>query len=411
MSSKFDVVFVERYFFPEGWGGAQIPRDITVELSRAGFRVAVVCGRDQYIREEGVDRQDPRDAGVSIWYVPRFRFAKSSSKGIVSQLWFCVTAALTIVLRGRPMLFIVQTNPPLVVVFLSAISTILRRRMILVAQDLYPEVMIAHGILDRESLRGRILLSMFRRAYQRAACVVSLGSGMTARLLKKGVQGDRIREISNWATGDPHIVRGPANLLVREWGVAGRFVVLYSGNLGVAHDAPTIVRAFAGAKTQLARLCLVFVGEGGRIDETRRLVAELGLGNFVLFKPPVPMELLPHALGAADLALVTLLPGFEGLVVPSKLLGHMARGVPTMYIGPKSGDIPDLLARSGGGVSVANGDIETASALLIELSRNPTIVDRMGAAAAHYYIEHLSRELGLTAYRSLVQSFILKQPE
>lgn len=411
MSSKFDLVFVERYFFPEGWGGAQIPRDITVELSRAGFRVAVVCGRDQYIREETVDCPDPRDAGVSIWYVPRFRFAKSSSKNIVSQLWFCVTGALTILLRDRPRLFIVQTNPPLVVVFLSAIAAMLGRPMIIIAQDLYPEVMISHGILRRESLLGRLLVSVFRRAYQSAACVVSLGSGMTGRLLEKGVNGVRIREISNWATGDPHVVRGHANRLVTEWGLAGRFVVLYSGNLGVAHDAPTIIRAIAAARASVERLCLVFVGEGGRIDETRRLTEELGLGKFVLFKPSVSMELLPHLLGMADLALVTLLPGFEGLVVPSKLLGHMARGVPTLYIGPKNGDIPDLLLRSGGGVSLENGDISAATDLLIELSRNPTIIDRMGGAAARYYNEHLSRELGLNAYRNLVQSFVSKESE
>jgi colanic acid biosynthesis glycosyl transferase WcaI len=409
MNSKLDVVFVERYFFPEGWGGAQIPRDITAELARGGLKVAAVCGRDQYIPEATAESQDPRTLGVSIWYVPRFRLWKTSSKSVSSQLWFCVIASMTILFRGRPALFVVQTNPPLVVVALSAIAALLRRPLILIAQDLYPEVMVAHGMLNSESLRGRMLINLFRRSYQSASLVVSLGSGMTARLLDKGVHASRIREISNWATGDPRIVRGSANLVSEEWGLAGKFVVLYSGNLGVAHDAETIVRAVAISSSQVSRLRLVFVGEGSRINDTKRLVKELGLGEFVMFKPSVPMELLPHTLGVADLALVTLLPGFEGLVVPSKLFGYMARGIPTMYIGPKNGDVADLLMRSSGGIMVANGDISGTAASLVKLTGDRVTLERMGVSAGRYYQEHLSRETGLTAYRNLVHSFIRRE--
>jgi len=409
MTPKPDVVFVERYFYPEGWGGAQIPRDITAELARAGLRVAAVCGRDQYIAEKAGQSQDPRKHGVAIWYVPRYRLEKSTSKSILSQLWFCTIASVTIAFRGRPALFMVQTNPPLVVVALSAIAAILRRPLILVAQDLYPEVMIVHGMLGARSLLGRALTRMFRMAYQSAACVVSLSPDMTRRLTEKGVAAERIQEICNWATGDPSVVRGSANKMVSQWNLIGRFVVLYAGNLGMAHDAETIVRAVGIASSKVAQLRLIFVGEGGRTDATKRLVDELGLCEFVMFKPSVPMELLPHALGAADLALVTLLPGFEGLVVPSKVFGHMARGIPTMYIGPRNGDIAVLLAKSSGGIALENGDVAAAAACLVELAGDRSALERMGASAARYYNEHLSRELGLAAYRKLVESVISRE--
>src|SRR5256885_10913785 len=44
------------------------------------------------------------------------------------------------------------------------------------------------------------------------------------------------------------------------------------------------------------------------------------------FHDLVPAEDLPLSMGVADLALVTLRDGFEGVVVPNKLLGYMARG-------------------------------------------------------------------------------------
>jgi colanic acid biosynthesis glycosyl transferase WcaI len=398
------ITFVEQFYFPEGWGGAQLPRDITVDLSRAGHRVTVLCGKDQYAPVQGNEFDDPRQFGVSIRYVPRFLPGGSSRKGIVGQLWFCVATIVMILSRRWPSVLIVQTNPPLIVIALSVVATVLRRPLIIIAQDIYPELLIANRMMAAASLGGRLLKGLFRWAYRRATIVVSLGPKMTSRLQEKGVPAGRIREISNWATGDMVAFRGPANKLTSEWNLSNKFVLVYSGNLGIAHDANTVVRAIAAAKSALPQLRLLIVGNGRRVVETQRLVQELGLAEMVVFKAYVPLDDLPHTLGAADLALVTLLPGFEGLVVPSKLLGHMARGIPTLYVGPIDGDVAELISKSGGGVSIANGDVSTLAARLVELSANRSELTRMGISAAEYYSKHLTREMGLNHYRTLVES-------
>jgi glycosyltransferase involved in cell wall biosynthesis len=107
-------------------------------------------------------------------------------------------------------------------------------------------------------------------------------------------------------------------------------------------------------------------------------------------------------LGLADLALVTLLPGFEGLVVPSKLLGHMARGVATLYIGPSDSDIAQLIEKSHGGIIVANGEVTRLGSLLSDFANDPAALNRMGSSAARYYEANLSRDIGLSQYAQLV---------
>ena len=251
---------------------------------------------------------------------------------------------------------------------------------------------------------AKVLTALYRWAYRRATRVVSLGPTMTARLRVKGVAEDRVREISNWATGDLSVVRGSSNRLTTEWGLSGKFVVLYSGNLGVAHDVETMLRATAVARTSLSTLRMVIIGTGSRIAQARELVHSLAIEDLVLFKPLVPDHLLPLSLGVADMGVVSLLPGFDGLVVPSKLLGQMARGIPTIYVGPKNSDVDWLISKSGGGISVENGKFADLAARLVELASNPAELKQMGKSAMSYYAQHLSREIGLNNYRAIVAS-------
>jgi len=397
-----EIVFVEQFYYPEGWGGAQIPLDITTRLAETGRAITVLCGMDQYVPVQGRLPSDPRGAGVKIRYVPRCWVYRGSRKGAIVQLWFCLAAVVMLLTRRRPSMLMVQTNPPLVVVAMSLVASIFRCPLIIIAQDLYPEVMIAHGMFAKRSLLGRILATVFSLAYGRARSVVSLGPKMTVRLLDKRVPVGRICEISNWATGDLGVIRGSANFLTQKWGLTGKFVLLYSGNMGVAHDWDTVLRAIASARYALSNLRLIIVGQGGRITQAAQLTKDLGLTDLVQFKPPVSFELMPQTLGIADLALVTLLPGFEGLVVPSKLLGHMARGVASLYIGPSDSDIAQLIEKSRGGVMVCNGEIARLGSLLIDLANDPSPLSRMGSSAARYYEAHLSREIGLSRYGELV---------
>lgn len=409
LSQRSRIVFVEEFYYPEGWGGAQIPRDITVDWAKSGYDVTVICSEAQYLSVEGDAGRDPRAVGVCIRYVPRTRFSDWNRKGVLAQLWFCAAAIWRMKVWHRPSLFVCQTNPPLMIIVLAFVACVLRRPLIVIAQDVYPDVVVAHGMLRSESVVGASLRFLFRYAYRRAARVISLGPKMTNRLEAKGVSASRIHEISNWATGDLSVTRGPANPLLQEWGLSGHFVLLYSGNLGVAHDSDTVLSAVAAVRTRLPHLRLVFIGKGGRIDQVMERADSLGISDCVQCRPPVNLDLLPQTLGIADLALVTLLHGFEGLVVPSKLLGHMARGIPTLYVGPKDSDVAQVISRSSGGIVVGNGEVALLAARLLELAANPEQLEQMGESAARFYTENLACEIGLARYRSVVEHVLDEQ--
>jgi len=182
------ILFVEQFYFPDGWGGAELPLDITVHLAQSGFEVEVICGTDQYAPLEGDPPADPRSWGVRIRRIPALLRGPVHRGKLLRQLWFYLALVPLLVLRRPPQLFISQTNPPLAIVLLAGAAWLWRRPLIIIAMDMYPEVLIAHGAARPRSFHGRLLTAVFGWAYRRAERIVALGPVMHERLQAKGVQ-------------------------------------------------------------------------------------------------------------------------------------------------------------------------------------------------------------------------------
>ena len=410
MKQRARVLFVEQFYYPDGWGGAELPRDLTGHLARSGFHVEVICGSDQYAPVTGEPGEDPRTLGVRILRLRALLKGDVHVHKLLRQLWFYAGLIPKLFFRRPPDLFASQTNPPAAVPMVALAARVWRKPYLLIAMDVYPEVLIAHGTLPAGSAPARFLNWMFRAAYRSARCVVALGPVMARRLIEKGVKEHRVTEISNWSTGKAGIVRGSANRLRSEWGLQENFVLVYSGNLGIGHEFETLLAGFARALQRCPTLRLVVIGKGSRLADVTRLSVELGLRDAVRFSELLPADRLPESIGLADLAVVTLRPGFEGLIVPSKLLGYMSRGVPVLYIGPES-DIGDLIGRYRCGIARSTGDVAGVAEAILESQQNPDQLAGMGAAAKAAYDAHLARKHGLARYEAAVRACLASRVE
>jgi colanic acid biosynthesis glycosyl transferase WcaI len=395
------LMLVEQYFFPEGWGGAEIPRDIAMGLREAGFEVDVLCSKDQYAPMTEGEAEDPASRGIRIFRVPRIFPGPVHRLKLIRIIWFCLYALPRLFFHRGVDLYVTQTNPLLIVPTVAVVSSLRRKPFVIIAQDLYPEALFASGLLDSGSLLGRTLRRIFSWSYRRAARVVALGPFMRRRILEKGVPAHRIRTISNWATGDIRLVNTLENPLRAEWGLAHRFVVLYSGNLGVGHEFETFLRGVQRALSAGIDAVVVFIGGGTRLPEVRALVSALGLSDWVIFKNFVPADVLPFSLGIADLAIVTLRDGFEGIIVPSKLLGYMARSIPVLYVGPDS-DIAQMIRDADCGVCCLPGDAATVAGVLQRAASDRALLRQWGERGRQCYTGRFARELGLRQYVDVV---------
>jgi colanic acid biosynthesis glycosyl transferase WcaI len=400
------IMLVEQYFYPDGWGGAEIPRDLAVAISQAGHEVEVLCGSDQYTPMlPGATALDPTSHGVKILRIPRIIPGPVRRFRILRILWFCLCAAPILLYRRRIDLVVTQTNPPLIVPTVALIAALRRIPFVIIAQDVYPEVLFASGAALPNRFVGRCLVRLFSWAYRRAYRVVVLGSFMQRRVRGKGVSADRIVTISNWATGAIDRQCDQDNPLRLQWGLQNRFVVLYSGNIGVGHEFETFLTGVRIAAAKHAELAVVFIGGGSRLAEVRSLTRNLGLDERVMFQDFVPAEALPLSMGIADLALVTLRDGFEGVIVPSKLLGYMARGIPTLYVGPDS-DIAEMIQIADCGACCEAGQAHGVAEALCDAIDSPDRLRRWSASGRSFYAQHLAREIAVRRYLDLAREAI-----
>jgi glycosyltransferase involved in cell wall biosynthesis len=241
------------------------------------------------------------------------------------------------------------------------------------------------------------------RSLARAACNVALGERMAARLRARGVSGERIAVIPNWADGEAiRPLEHAANPLRREWGLAEAFVAGYSGNMGRVHEFETILNAARRLRHERG-VRFVLIGDGrwrAWIEEEARRDRL----DAVLLKPYQPRESLTMSLGLADVHLVSLQPSMEGLVVPSKVYGIAAAGRPLVYIGDPGGEIGEIVSRYDVGLAVRAGDAEALATALLELRADPRRRLAMGARARALFEAQYDKPIALRKWGTALRA-------
>jgi colanic acid biosynthesis glycosyl transferase WcaI len=153
-----------------------------------------------------------------------------------------------------------MTDPPLQVAAVTVGSCRAQRR-IHWAQDVYPELAEELGVIPRGGLVARVLRAMSTWALGRQDKIVAVGRCMRERLLQRGLDAAKIEVIPNWSPVGAVSAEEVAAMR-KKLGWEGKFIALYSGNIGLAHDFETLVEA--AKLLEGAGVTMVFAGEGPR---------------------------------------------------------------------------------------------------------------------------------------------------
>lgn len=264
---------------------------------------------------------------------------------------------------------VTMTDPPMLVVLGLAMKFFKRNRVIHWAQDLYPEVAEELGVLPRRSAVANLLRRLSTEALVRGDGVVAIGRCMASRLTARGVSYANISIIPNWSPPIQSLDRAN-NPFRRAHGLEGQFVVIYSGNMGLAHDFDTVLDAADSLRGQ--RVVFLFIGEGPRRLEVETAARLRGINN-IRFLPPQPAEKLSESLSAADAHLVTMRPNLCGLVVPSKVYGVLAVGRPCLFVGPADSEAARLIRETDSGFVIEPGQSAQLASEILDWVGNPTL--------------------------------------
>jgi hypothetical protein len=144
------------------------------------------------------------------------------------------------------------------------------------------------------------------------------------------------------------------------------------------------------------------VGAGAKYLECRQKVTDWGLDN-CLFLPYQPKEVLPYSLTAGDLALVSIAPGLEGVVVPSKLYGVMAAGVAIAAVCEPHSYLQSFLSDFDCGACFQNNDAEGLANFIRQLAANPQKAKAMGLMGREHLRSNFTPQIIAQQYAEIIR--------
>lgn len=344
------------------------------DLCRGGLDVTLIglTSGDADVSVEHFER-----GTLQIVKVPVRPYNKADTSARI--LWTVTTntrlllAALRFIRKSKTVLF--TGSPPLFIHWIAPVNVVLGKQLIYRITDFHPECAIAERGSASSLLKFVLALTLFWR--RRVHKFEVLGHDQAVRLQEIGIPEQRIV-----LKRDPSPVEiGPDTApLPRPPQTEGKFLLLYSGNWGVAHDATTFLQAYIEHHRHGSGKVLLWLNAVGKGATT---VAEtLDAAKVPCIRTDlVPLDRLASLLRTPDAHLITLKNAFAGYVLPSKVYACMDSDLPVIFIGPTGSDVHALCRgrRSSSYFHVEVGAIEECVRLLETLgaSRNASSPERI----------------------------------
>ncbi|GAA0306491.1 glycosyltransferase family 4 protein [Sphingomonas oligophenolica] len=401
-------MFVNRFYAPDHSATAQILTDLAEYLAARGWAVEIITSRLIYgVAEARLPAQDVINnvTVTRIWTVNGVRAGLIGR--MLAYITFYASAGFAMIGRlKKGTIVVAKTDPPLINLVALVMCRIRGAKLVNWVQDLYPEIAIAMDMRWLRGPLGAVLGALRDVALRRAVLTVAIGQRMADRLVACGVPKDRIAIVANWSDDEailPSASRSPA--LREEWGLpATAFVLAYSGNLGRAHEADTLLAA-AAMLAHRSDIWFLFVGGGRAQEALQRQAAEAGCERFV-FQPYQPRARLSESLAVGDAHWLSLRPEFEGLIVPSKVFGIAAAARPIVAVCDPEGEVPSMIAAFDAGIAIAPGDAAALVDAIVALADDPGACRAMGDRARMMLMQGFRRKFALQQWESRLETLV-----
>ena len=269
-------------------------------------------------------------------------------------------------------------------------------------QDVFPDVAVELGaITNPQVIRAASYLE--RWSYRRADAVTVLSDDLRDNLVAK-ILGtvadplDRIRVIPNFVDTERIRPADPeAGTYRAEYGLVGRKVVMYAGNVGFSQSLDLVLAA-ARALADRPDVAFVINGGGSARPDLQGQASALENVHFVDYQPK---DRLPEVLAAADVHVVPLRRGLARSSVPSKTYSILASGRPVVASVDEGTEVARVVEQAGAGIAVPPDDPAAFTAAVTKLLDSPEQAREMGRAGRAFVERWASPAAVAERYESL----------
>lgn len=283
------------------------------------------------------------------------------------------------------------SNPPMS--YLKAYRR--NSRYAIVEYDIYPDVLqnikCPRFIIRKWAQKKQL-------AFEKSECIVTLGESMKKQL-EKYTSSEKIKVIPNWSANDNNQtkVSEEENDFSSKLNLNDKFIVMYSGNMGLTHNVDVLIDVANNLKSH-DDIRFLIIGKAENRKHLEQKAAAYGISN-VIFHDFLPTDKLKYSLSCADLGAVILNQKSGSASIPSKTYNLLSYGVPLLNISPENSELWNLVKEYGCGGSFKNNDIKGISKFIIQCKDNREILSQLSTnslkASERFTIKNAEEYVGI----------------
>jgi len=383
------ILLIHEIFVTPDEGGGTRHYELAKYLVEMGNKVTVIASNVDYLSgKKRYKRREIREGIEIIYSSTLFSVHKNFIYRALSFLSFSITSFFD-ALRIKNVDIVWGTSPPLFQAITAMIVAFLKRRpFIYEVRDLWIDFAKELNIVNN-SLILNILKIFEGLLYKRAKKVIVNSPGFIPFIESK-IKKDKIILIPNGVISKDFEVEDKKVIDFRKnLGLNDKFVVMYTGNIGVANDIECIIKS-ADLLRNYKDIIFLLIGGGIKKSEYVKYVKENNIDN-IIFLDSFPKKEMPIVISSADVCIATLkdIPLFR-TVYPNKVFDYMASGKPTIL--SIDGVIREVIEKAEGGIFVPPSNSKKLAEAILFYYNNRDKISIHGKNARNYVKKYFERE-------------------
>lgn len=402
-----DILIATQVFHPDIVAVSKIMTDISVGLAQH-FDVEVLTQNRDY-NDPSITFPDSEDySGVKVTRVgvPPLSKNKNIQRAILSYLF---ERRVWSYLLKKDYAVLSSVSLPINMAHeVAKAATIKKRHFVYFLHDLYPDVIEKSDMNDFVgSLLIRRLRGTTKEIFSMSSKIVVLGRDVKDYIKANySVPEEKIDVITNWSTAkEKSITTDDLWQHRQKRGWVGKFVIVYSGNLGVTADFDVLLKAAVKLNNCDKDIKFVLVGRGRKRQYIQKFAEANNLQNLELLDF-VPNEEYHSLIASADVLFVSLNKNMFGISVPSKTYSYLSAGKPILGLLPKNSEIALEIEEDKYGIVCTDYDPNTLIDRILDLKNQQESLYKMGDRARRMHEEKYGKQQKMKEYVSLYNQML-----
>lgn len=393
---KKHILLITDSYPPEIRSASHLMLELAQELTRRDFQVTVITGWPQYNLASDLQQmmtEDITESGVRVIRIKHLphhcvHFVIRGISQLILPYLFIRKIKKYVTTKIDA---VIVYSPPLPLAFVGKwIQKKYHAKFILNVQDLFPQ-----NAIDLDILRNKWLIKFFfwmeKISYYNADIIAVHSEGNKTQLAAHYSDIKRkFTVMHNWVDVDAHQATQSNQNFRDLFNLHDKFVFVFAGIVGPSQHLSALI-AVAEKLQHIPDICFLIVGDGADKEKLQTMVAQLNLQN-VLFKPFINRAVYPNLLKACNVGFVSLSAKNKTPVVPGKILGYMAAGLPVLAFLHQESDGHTIIEAAQCGYAVVSDDITRLVAVITQMYQQKERCAALGESGLCYAKTHFSKE-------------------